>query len=127
MAEWGKMYSNQFSRSRMKKRFDNIAVGDNVYIVPTDNRYKPFCANIIRIGTKYITIDTIHYTENRFDKLTGLNTTLRYELFASKQHYEDVVKANKKAEELYKFCYKNLVSLNYEQLCKIEATIKSML
>lgn len=42
--------------------------GQDVYIVPSDSRDKPFHAKIVSIGSKYITVDSLHlhYTENKF-------------------------------------------------------------
>lgn len=41
-----------------------LVKGQDVYIVPYDSRNKPFHAKVIGLGSKYITVSWLHYTEN---------------------------------------------------------------
>ena len=45
-----------------------IKVGNKVYIVPEDTRYKPYYAEVIQIGKKYIRVNG-HISESRFNNL----------------------------------------------------------
>lgn len=102
----------------------NLAKGQDVYIVPHDSRYKPFHAKVISIGSKYITIDNLHYTENKFYISDLSNISGRYDLYFSEEHYEREIKAREKRKEIYNYCKDNLHKLNYEQLCAVEVLIK---
>lgn len=97
----------------------------DVYIVPSDSRYKPFHANIIGIGSKYITVDRLHYTENKFYVSNWQHVnSCRYALYLSEEHYKETLAANKKRKEIYDYCLHNLFKLDYGQLCAVEVLIK---
>ena len=74
--------------------------GQDVYIVPSDSRNKPFHAKIVSIGSKYITVDGLHYTENKFyiSDLSHVNST-RYSLYLSEEHYNEEIKVCEKQKK----------------------------
>ena len=67
--------------------------GDKVYLVYEDSRRLSHEVNIISIGNKYITVDSVHRSESRYDILTkesvddqsGCNCKAR--LYESKEKY----------------------------------------
>lgn len=99
--------------------------GQDVCIVPSDSRDKPFHAKIVSIGSKYITVSRLHYTENKFyvSDLSHVNNT-RYSLYLSEEHYNEEIKACEKLKEIYDYRVNNLCKLDYGQLCAIEVLIK---
>lgn len=103
----------------------NLVKGQDVYIVPRDSRLKPFYAKIISIGSKYITVDKLHYTENKFytSDLSHADSN-RYSLYLSEEHYNEEIKAREKRKEIYDYCVNNLRKLDYGQLCAVEVLIK---
>ena len=102
-----------------------FAKGQDVYIVPSDSRNKPFHAKIVSIGSKYITVDSLHYTENKFyiSDLSHVDSA-RYSLYLSEEHYNEEIKAREKRKEIYDYCVNNLRKLDYGQLCAVEVLIK---
>ena len=102
-----------------------FAKGQDVYIVPSDSRNKPFHAKIVSIGSKYITVDGLHNTENKFyvSDLSHVDST-RYSLYLSEEHYKETMAANKKRKEIYEYCSHNLHKLDYGRLCALEVLIK---
>lgn len=98
--------------------------GQDVYIVPYDSRNEPFHAKIVSIGSKYITVDRLHYTENKFyiSDLSHVNT--RYSLYLSEEHYNEEIKVCEKRKKIYDYCVNNFHKLDYEQLRAVEILIK---
>lgn len=102
-----------------------LVKGQDVYIVPSDSRYKPFHAKVIGIGSKYITVDKLHYTENKFYVSDWRSVdNCRYSLYLSEEHYKETIAANEKRKEIYDYCKLNLHKLDYGQLCAVEILIK---
>lgn len=106
----------------MKKH--KIIKGQDVYIVPYDSRDKPFHAKVISLGSKYIAVDMMHYTENKFFVSDLKHIDNRYDLYLSEEHYKETMAANKKRSEVYNYCSNSLYKLNYNQLCAVETLIK---
>lgn len=102
----------------------NLAKGQDVYIVPSDSRNKPFHAKIVSIGSKYITVDKLHHTENKFYISDFSHINNRYSLYLSEEHYNEEIKAREKRKEIYNYCVNNLCKLDYGQLCAVEVLIK---
>ena len=101
--------------------------GQTVYIVPKYERDgKPFYAKIVSIGSKYITIDNMHYSECRFN-ISDLYeaTTGRYKLYASEDSYKLELKIQSKRRNIRNFIDRKLPLLNGEQIIKLELLLKS--
>ena len=79
-------------RCRQNNIRKSIKVGAILYIVPKDVRYRPFKAEVLKIGRKYIELWGLHKTENRFSITDLCNVcddgNSRYKLYASKEDYE---------------------------------------
>lgn len=101
-----------------------LVKGQDVYIVPCDSREKPFYAKVIGLGSKYITVNWLHYTENKFYVSNWQHINNRYTLYLSEEHYKEILDANKKRKEIYDYCLHNLSKLDYRQLCAVEVLIK---
>lgn len=101
-----------------------VKKGQDVYIVPHDSRTKPFHAKVIGLGSKYITVSRLHYTENKFYVSDWQHIDARYDLYLSEEHYKETLAANKKRKEIYDYCSRNLHKLDYGQLCAVEVLIK---
>lgn len=101
--------------------------GQDVYIVPFDSRNKPFHAKIVSIGPKYITVNGLHYTENKFYVSDLSHVDTRYSLYLSEEHYNEEIKAREKLKEIYDYCVNSLRKLDYGQLCAVEVLIKEVL
>lgn len=101
-----------------------LVKGQNVYIVPHDSRDKSFHAKVIGLGSKYITVSQLHYTENKFYVSDWRHINARYDLYLSEEHYKETMTANKKRKEIYDYCSYNLHKLDYNQLCAVEVLIK---
>ena len=101
-----------------------LVKGQDVYIVPYDSRNKPFHAKVIGLGSKYITVSWLHYTENKFYISNWQHIGCRYDLYLSEEHYKETMAANKKQKEIYEYCSRNLHKLDYGQLCAVEVLIK---
>lgn len=105
--------------------------GQHAYVVPADSRYKPFEAEILKVGKAYITISGLHHTECRFsitqdDSPFGMqNTTGRYCLYPSKEHYEETIIVHDKCKEILAYCNKHLHELTIGQLNSLEILIKN--
>ena len=101
-----------------------LVKGQDVYIVPFDSRDKPFHAKVIGLGSKYITVNWLHYTENKFYVSDWKHVNGRYTLYLSEEHYKETIAANEKRKEIYNYCLHNLSKLDYGQLCAVEVLIK---
>lgn len=70
----------------------SIHVGGTVYVVPRDSRREPFTAKVIKIGPKYITIDSVYKGDSKFThhKYTNICTDgiEKYTLYATKEEYD---------------------------------------
>lgn len=106
-----------------------MKVGQEVYIVPYDSRYNPFYSNVINIGKKYITVDNIHKSKNRFricdyEQECG-NYSSECKLYESKHDYEHNLSESNKRNKYITEIQNKLDILNIEQLEQIYEVIKT--
>lgn len=104
-----------------------ISRGQLVYVVPKDRRCSPFCAYVISVGPKYITITGLALSERRFHVQSGLNIHGGYELYDSQKAYNDRVQELKENKELNSYCEQRLCYLSNEQLRTIKSLIQKFL
>lgn len=52
-------------------KLKSLKAGDTVYLVPHDTRYQPCIREILSVGTKWLKLDLMHKSENRFDITNG--------------------------------------------------------
>lgn len=97
-----------------------MEVGQKVYIVPYDSRYNPFYSNVIKIGKKYITIDNLHPSQNKFRisdfKQEGRAYTSRYKLYKSKEYYQKELSERIEYSEYLNNVRYKISTLSLEQL-----------
>ena len=97
-----------------------MEVGQKVYIVPYDSRYNPFYSNVIKIGKKYITVDNIHKSKNRFricdyEQECG-NYSSECSLYESKEDYQKQLSDIKERHDFIDKIHDKLNTLRVEQL-----------
>lgn len=55
--------ANKYRINKLK----SLKAGDTVYLVPYDNRNKPCTRKILSVGKKWLKVDLMHKSENKFD------------------------------------------------------------
>lgn len=74
-------------------KLKSLKTGDTVYVIPKDTRNKPFTKEILSVGSKWLKLNHIHRSENKFDVTNDYRHTpdlgsSSYELHASEEDYK---------------------------------------
>lgn len=63
--------ANEYRINKLK----SLKAGDIVYLVPYDNRNKPCTRKILSVGKKWLRVDFMHRSENKFDVMDDYKHT----------------------------------------------------
>lgn len=85
-------------------KLKSLKTGDTVYVIPNDTRNKPDTKEILSVGNKWLKLNNMHRSENKFDVTDNYKHTpdlgsSRYVLHASE---EDFIIFCDMREEYYK-------------------------
>lgn len=74
-------------------KLKSLKTGDTVYLVPNDTRYHSCTKTIISLGNKWLKVDLLHRSENKFDVTDNYKHTpdlgsASYKLHASEEDYK---------------------------------------
>lgn len=87
--------ANQYRINKLK----SLKTGDTVYLVPTNDNNQPCTKKIISLGNKWLKVDFMHRSENKFDVMDDYRHTpdlggKDYELHASEEDYKKYQEIN---------------------------------
>lgn len=105
-------------------KLKSIKVGDTVYLVPYDSRTNPCTKKVISLGNKWLKVDYLHRSENKFDVMDNYRHTPdcgseNYELHASEEDYKRYQEINIEHNMLLNQIYSLQMKSNDETLKKI--------
>lgn len=113
--------ANQYRINKLK----SLKTGDTVYLVPYDSRINPFSTRIISLGNKWMKLDYMHRSENKFDVMNNYRHTpdlgsASYELHASEEDYKEYLRINSAYGSLVNTIVNGLIKdSNIETLHKV--------
>lgn len=105
-------------------KLKSLKVGDTVYLVPYDSRIEPCTKKIISLGNRWLKVDNMHRSENKFDVMDDYKHipdlgSSDYMLHASEEDYKRYQELNIEQEELMKQIYSLRIKSDNEVLKKV--------
>lgn len=105
-------------------KLKSLKVGDTVYLVPYDSRIKPCTKKIISLGNKWLKVDNMHRSENKFDVMDDYKHTpdlgsSGYILHASEEDCKRYHELNIEQEELMRQIYSLRIKSDNKVLKKV--------
>lgn len=98
--------ANEYRINKLK----SLKVGDTVYLVPTNANNHSCTRDIISLGKKWLKVDLMHRSENKFDVTDSYKHTPEfgssdYELHASEEDYRIYIQLSLEQDELLRQVY----------------------
>lgn len=74
-------------------KLKSLKTGDTVYVIPNDTRSKPFTTEILSVGNRWLKLNYMHRSENKFDVMNDYRHTpdigsSSYDIHASEEDYK---------------------------------------